>query len=124
MSKSNTGKKVMVQTTTAKSAPTVSGRAKTGGSTSSGRKEPLVFDRSNYLLMLAGIGVIALGLALMSGGAMPSPDVWDDSIIYSKRRTLVGPLVIILGLLLEIYAIFHKGDLLKKAASAQEGEAA
>jgi hypothetical protein len=60
----------------------------------------------------------------MSGGAMPSPDVWDDSIIFSKRRTLVGPFVIILGLLLEIYAIFHKGNLLKKTAADPEGEVA
>jgi len=38
---------------------------------------------------------------------MPSPDVWDESIIYSKRRTLLGPFVIIVGLVVEIVAIFR-----------------
>jgi hypothetical protein len=60
------------------------------------------------MLMLAGIGLIALGLLLMSGGAMPSPDVWDESIIYSTRRTLIAPIVIVLGLVVEIVAIFKR----------------
>lgn len=57
--------------------------------------------------MLAGIVLIAVGLVLMSGGAMPSPSVWDESIIYSWRRTLLGPLVIIIGLVAEIFGIFN-----------------
>jgi hypothetical protein len=39
---------------------------------------------------------------------MPSPDVWDDSIIYSFRRTVLAPIVIIIGLVVEIFAIFKK----------------
>ena len=62
------------------------------------------------MLMLAGIGLIALGLILMQGGAMPSPDVWDDSLIYSTRRIILAPFVILLGLGVEIYAIFKKTD--------------
>lgn len=56
--------------------------------------------------MLIGIGLIALGMLLMLGGSMPSPDVWDDSIIYSFRRTVLAPAFIIAGLLVEVYAIF------------------
>ena len=104
MSKSNTGKKVVVTATKPKVAPTVS-KSKSS-SVPSGSSE-LVFGKSNYILILAGIALIGLGLLLMSGGSMPSPDVWDESIIYSKRRTLIGPIVIILGLLIEIVAIFH-----------------
>ncbi len=56
--------------------------------------------------MLAGLGLIALGLLLMTGGAMPDPNTWDESLIYSDRRTLLGPATILLGLVLEIVAIF------------------
>ena len=47
-------------------------------------------------------------MLLMSGGSMPSPDVWDEDIIYSTRRTLIAPIVILIGLGLQVYAIFAK----------------
>ena len=103
MSKSD-GKKKVVVTTSKRTAATVS---KSKSSSSTTRKGELIFGRKNYVLMLAGIVLIALGLLLMSGGAMPSPDVWDEKIIYSSRRTLFGPFVIILGLIVEIIAIFR-----------------
>ncbi len=97
----------MVVTTTApKATPTVSKSRSTSAAPSSRRTE-LIFGKRNYTLMLVGIGLIALGLMLMSGGAMPMPDQWDESIIYSKRRTLLGPFVIIVGLVVEIVAIFR-----------------
>ncbi|MCB0518980.1 MAG: DUF3098 domain-containing protein [Lewinellaceae bacterium] len=105
MSKINTKKKVVV-TTSQKTAPTVS-RTKSS-STPAVRKGELIFGKTNYILMFAGIGLIALGLLLMSGGAMPSPDVWDESIIFSTRRTLLAPIVIVIGLIVEIVAIFRK----------------
>jgi hypothetical protein len=58
--------------------------------------------------MGGGVLLIALGLVLMLGGAMPSPDVWDESIIYSFRRTVLAPIFILAGLGVEIYAIFKR----------------
>lgn len=69
-------------------------------------KPPLTFGRDNYLWMGIGVLLIFIGLLLMSGGNMPSPEVWDDNIIYSFRRTVLAPLVILAGLAVEIYAIF------------------
>ncbi|HFA50469.1 MAG TPA: DUF3098 domain-containing protein [Bacteroidetes bacterium] len=107
MSKSK--KKVVVSTATKKkAAATVSKRKTVAAATAAKKGHPLIFNKTNYLLMLGGIGLIALGLVLMSGGQMPSPDVWDPDLIYSKRRTVLGPFVIICGLVLEIYAIFKK----------------
>ena len=103
MSKNKPAKRV-VRTT----SPRTDNRSRSFGAGASRQKEPLIFGRNNYYLMLAGIGLVSLGLVLMSGGAMPGPDVWDDSIIFSKRRTLVGPFVIFLGLVVEIFAIFHR----------------
>jgi hypothetical protein len=97
-SNSSTGKKTTVA---------ASSRRKTS-SESKKVASSLEFGRQNYMLMLAGIGLIAIGLLLMSGGEMPSPDVWDDSIIYSVRRTAIAPFVILLGLIVEVFAIFKK----------------
>lgn len=66
----------------------------------------LLFGRQHYILMGAGLLLIVIGLALMSGGHMPSPDVWEPERIYSFRRTVLAPIVILSGLVLEIYAIF------------------
>lgn len=67
-----------------------------------------IFGRINYIFMLAGAACLALGLILMSGGAMPNPDTWDDSIIYSFRRITLAPMVMIVGLILLIIAIFKR----------------
>lgn len=69
-------------------------------------KAPLLFKRDNFLLMLLGIGLITLGMFLMSGGQMPDPNTWDPNIIYSTQRTVIAPIVILTGLIVEIFAIF------------------
>ena len=107
MSKSKPPKKKVVVTTEKKKVNPTTSRRRTTLPESS-RKEELEFGRQNYLLMGAGALLIAIGLFLMAGGAMPSPDVWDDSIIYSTRRTLIAPMVILIGLVVEIFAIFKR----------------
>lgn len=69
-------------------------------------REELVFGKKNYILMAAGFGLLLLGLLLMSGGAQPDPTVWDEDIIYNWRRIILAPAVILIGLGLEVYAIF------------------
>ncbi len=71
-------------------------------------KEALLFEKSHYAWMLLGAGLIALGMLLMSGGAMPDPNTWDPNIIYSTRRTVLAPIVILTGLAVEVYAIFKR----------------
>lgn len=68
----------------------------------------LLYGRDTYKLMLIGIGLIALGMILMMGGSMPSPDVWDESIIYSPVRTVISPILILAGLAMQFVAIFKK----------------
>ncbi len=70
--------------------------------------EPLLYGRQNYMLMGLGVLLMLLGYALMSGGAQPNPEVWDESIIYSFRRITLGPLFILTGIIVEIVAIFKK----------------
>ncbi len=96
-------KKRVVKTKRKKSAKR---RAQSRRRSNTPSSDPLILDRSNYIYMLGGVGLIILGLLLMLGGSMPSPDVWNEDIIYSFRRTVLAPFLIILGLLVEVYAIF------------------
>jgi len=67
------------------------------------------FNADNIKWLLISTGLVILGYILMTGGKMPSKDLWDEKVIYSFRRTVVAPLVILGGLILAIYAIFrHK----------------
>ena len=66
-----------------------------------------MFSRENYLWMLAGAVVIATGMILMSGGTSNNdPAVFDRSAVYSFTRITLAPILVILGLLIEVFAIF------------------
>ena len=67
-----------------------------------------LFTKDNFTWMIIGALVIALGFVLLSGGKNQDPNVFDYNVVYSKTRITVAPIVIILGLLIEIYAIFKK----------------
>lgn len=84
-----------------------SSRLKSTGSTAK-MQHDFIFDRKNYMLMLTGIALMAIGFLLMLGGSMPSPDVWEPERIYSFRRITLAPMFILAGLGLEVYAIFKK----------------
>jgi len=58
--------------------------------------------------MLAGIILIAIGMFLMAGGASNDPNVFLKNEVYSKTRITVAPILIMAGLIVEIYAIFRK----------------
>lgn len=71
-------------------------------------KAEMIFGKENYKWMAIGAGLVLIGMILMIGGAMPAPDVWEDARIYSFRRTVIAPIVILAGLGIEIYAIFKR----------------
>lgn len=108
MSKHKPPKKKVVVTTTKKSTTQKKGIKPTVSRSRATTPTPtrLLFGRQHYILMGAGLLLVALGLLLMSGGHMPGPDVWEPERIYSFRRTVLAPIVILAGLGMEIYAIF------------------
>lgn len=67
-----------------------------------------LFTKENYTWMLIGGVIIALGMLLMSGGKSNDPKVFDVKEVYSTTRITIAPILVILGLLVEIYAIFKK----------------
>jgi hypothetical protein len=46
----------------------------------------------------------------MAGGKSTDPNVFSDNEVYSFRRITLAPLLIIAGLLIEVYAIMKKSS--------------
>ncbi len=67
-----------------------------------------LFSKENYTWMLAGLAVMALGFFLMAGGKSNNPAVFNDSDVYSTTRITIAPILIVSGLLIEIFAIMKK----------------
>jgi hypothetical protein len=65
------------------------------------------FERENYILMIAGLVVLAIGYALMAGGGSDDPNVFSEDIFDTQRLT-VAPLVILFGFAIEIAAIMYR----------------
>jgi hypothetical protein len=67
-----------------------------------------MFSKDNYMLMFIGLGVIILGFILMAGGKSADPNVFNYDEIYSARRISIAPLLVLIGLAIEGYAIMKK----------------
>lgn len=70
-----------------------------------GKKLP--FTKMNYILVIAGVLLIALGMILMIGGGSSDPDVFNPKMFNFQRLTL-SPILILLGFVTEIVAIFWR----------------
>ncbi|MBA5793853.1 DUF3098 domain-containing protein [Flavobacterium sp. xlx-214] len=64
-----------------------------------------LFEKQNYIILLAGVIVIALGFLLMSGGNSTDPNVFNEDV-FSFRRIRLAPTVIFIGFGICIYSIF------------------
>lgn len=67
-----------------------------------------VFAKDNYKIMIAGLVIVVIGFLLMTGGYSDDPNKFKPEEVYSFRRITLAPIVIILGLIVEIYAIMRK----------------
>ncbi|MEN9940488.1 MAG: hypothetical protein RIR61_1295 [Bacteroidota bacterium] len=70
-------------------------------------KTTFLFQRGNYVLMLAGLALIVLGFVLMSGGGSEDPNVYNPEL-FSTRRIVVAPFLIVVGFAVEVWAIMRK----------------
>jgi uncharacterized membrane protein len=69
---------------------------------------PELFSKENYTWMIIGAVIVALGMILMSGGKNENPNTFDYNVVYSTTRITVAPILIVLGLLIEVFAIFKR----------------
>jgi hypothetical protein len=68
----------------------------------------ILFTKDNYKWMLIGLVILALGFFLMAGGKSTNPNAFNDKDIYSPIRITIAPILIVAGLLVEIFAIMKK----------------
>ncbi len=66
------------------------------------------FTRENFIYMIIGLVVIFIGYLLMIGGKSTDPNQFHPDQVYSFRRITLSPIIIIIGFLIEIYAIMKK----------------
>lgn len=67
-----------------------------------------LFGKENYKWMVIGLIVMAIGFVLMAGGKSSDPNVFQDKEVYSTTRITIAPILIIAGLIIEIFAIMKK----------------
>jgi len=71
------------------------------------QKQEFLFEKKNYIIMLIGLVFIALGFIFMAGGGSDNPEIFNEEI-YNWQRIRLAPTLVIIGLVIEIYAIFAK----------------
>ena|SRR4026208_1206932 len=67
----------------------------------------LIFGKRNYMFLLIGLAILAIGFLLMIGGAQP-PTQFDPDVVYSFRRTTLSTIFVTIGFLVALYSIFVK----------------
>lgn len=65
------------------------------------------FERKNYLFFLIGLGLLAIGYLLMSGGGVEDPNDFSEAI-FSARRITIAPLTVLLGYGVIFYSILKR----------------
>jgi len=60
----------------------------------------MIFSRNNYLIMLAGIALLVIGFVIMT--------MEKAEYGFGPLGLTVGPAFLMVGFLVEIYAILHK----------------
>jgi hypothetical protein len=55
-----------------------------------------------------GIAIVLLGFLLMAGGKSSDPNVFNEDEVYSFRRITLAPILIIAGLMVEVFAIMKR----------------
>ena len=68
----------------------------------------LAFGPINYILMVVGIVILAIGYYLLSGGGSDDPNTFNPDM-FDDRRLVAAPILIVLGFAVEIFAIMYKG---------------
>ena len=62
------------------------------------------FGKTNYILLIAGVVILFIGYICLSGGGSDDPAKFSESL-FNARRLVVAPILIVGGLIVEIFAI-------------------
>jgi hypothetical protein len=62
----------------------------------------------NYILLIIGLVIIVVGFILMIGGKSDDPKIFNEDELFSARRIVVAPVIVLFGFMFEIWAIMKK----------------
>lgn len=63
---------------------------------------------ANIKWVIAGLLLMVLGYILMTGGGTTDPNIFTGEEMFSFRRIVLAPVLILAGFVVEIFAIMHK----------------
>lgn len=69
-------------------------------------RQKFAFDKTNFILLVAGMVVVIIGFLLMSGAG--STETQFNPEIFSARRIKVAPIVSFIGFVFMIYAVIRR----------------
>ncbi|MFN8258267.1 MAG: DUF3098 domain-containing protein [Bacteroidales bacterium] len=64
--------------------------------------------KENYRYLAIGFAIIVIGFLLMTGGGSKDPNVFNADELFSFRRIVLAPVVVLIGFFFEIWAIMKK----------------
>ncbi|MAJ97752.1 MAG: DUF3098 domain-containing protein [Flavobacteriales bacterium TMED288] len=70
-------------------------------------KNNSLFKKKNYNVMIIGLIFIGIGFILMSGGDTNDETSFNEEI-FNFRRITIAPIIIIIGFIIEVFAIMLK----------------
>ena len=70
-------------------------------------KTGFALPSDNYKFVWIGIAIIVFGFILMAGGRSDDPQVFSEAM-FSVRRIVIAPMIVLAGFIFEIYAIMRK----------------
>jgi uncharacterized membrane protein len=79
---------------------------------STSKRKPPLFAKENYILMIIGVLLIVIGFVFMAGGAQ-SGNEFDYDEIYSPMRITIAPIIVVLGFIVEVVAVFYRSKNMK-----------
>ena len=69
--------------------------------------DKFAIPKKNILYIIIGLIIMVLGYILMIGGGTDDPNIFNDEM-FSFRRIVLAPVVILIGIIVEIIAIMYK----------------
>lgn len=62
------------------------------------------FGKENYIWMTVGVVLLIFGYILLVGGGSSNPNEFNYAL-FNTRRLVISPIIIVGGLVIEVYAI-------------------
>ncbi|MEF9985561.1 MAG: DUF3098 domain-containing protein [Bacteroidales bacterium] len=69
--------------------------------------------KRNIRFIILGLLIMILGYIIMMGGGSKDPNEFNQAM-FSSSRTVIAPILILLGMVVEIWAIMYRGKAYKK----------